>query len=71
MSFINAKDSGKHTDHAVTNNGGTVVLSARGSTPSQAVGEKATQSPQDHGGYNRAIRESNYVGGWNDGTPTG
>lgn len=64
MSFINAKDSSKHTDHAVTNNGGTVVMSARGSTPSQAVGDKATQSPEDHGGHNKGVQESKYVGSW-------
>lgn len=64
MSFINAKDSTKHDDSTVTNNGGTAVSSARGSTPKQAVGDKTTQNPEDHGGHNRTVKQSNYVGGW-------
>ena len=64
MSFINAKDESKHSDAEVTNNGGSLVVSARGSTPSQAVGDKNTESPDEQGGYNRPVKESNYVGGW-------
>lgn len=62
--FINAKNASKHDDSTVTNNGGTVVISARGSTPKQAVGDKSTQSPDTQGGHNRPVKESNYVGGW-------
>jgi len=64
MSFVNAKDENKHDEATATNNGGSVVVVARGSTPEQAVGDKSTEGPEEQGGHNRAIKESNYVGGW-------
>ena len=67
MSFINAKDDSKHEDATITNNGGIVVIASKGSTPKQAVGTKSTQTPNDQGGHNKAVKESSYVGKWYDG----
>lgn len=64
MSFTNAKDASKHTNHTITNNGGVLVSSTRGSTPENAVGTKFTENPEESGGVNKEVKESNYIGGW-------
>lgn len=63
MSQTTAKVQSDHdTDYNKTNNGGTVVGAPKGATPKQAVSTKFTNNPDDEGGVNRPVRESNYVG---------
>lgn len=53
MNFIKPKKSSEHSDSNSLNNGGTVSLVGRGSTPEQMLNNKNTKSPgEDFQGIN-------------------
>ena len=62
MSFINAKKQANHNDYDKTNNGGVVIQSPSGNTPSGKVNEKFSEEPGEvkNGGFNRPVKPSTY-----------
>lgn len=62
MNFINSKKQADHSgDYNQTNNGGITIMSPKGSTPAQSVGDKFSETPGSgqSKGINRAVVDAN------------